>query len=382
LGVSHTLYIHLTLVPYLACAGEIKTKPTQHSVKELRSIGIRPDIVLCRSGLPLPQKERQKIALFTNVERKAVLSLPDVASIYEIPLLLHEQKVDEIVTEKLGIVSKPADLREWQAVIEAEKHPTREVTVAMVGKYVHMADCYKSLTESLKIAGLKTSTKVNIAYVHAEEIEQKGTEVLQNMDAILVPGGFGERGFEGMVMTSKFSREAKIPYLGICLGMHVALIDFARHEAGLQGANSTEFDSNTAYPVIAMITEWTAQDGSIEKRSEESDLGGTMRLGAQTCHIEPGTLTEKAYQSSTVRERHRHRYEVNNTLLPQLVQAGLTISGRSEDGNLVEMIELSDHPWYIGCQFHPEFTSNPRDGHHLFESYINAAHQHKQGKLK
>ncbi|MDF2867102.1 MAG: pyrG [Gammaproteobacteria bacterium] len=374
LGSHQTLFMHLTLLPYVATAGELKTKPTQHSVKELRSIGIQPDILLCRSEQALPNVEREKIALFTNVEKRGVISLQDVASIYQVPLELYKQGVDDLVIEKLQLRVKPADLSEWQAVVEAEAHPKSEVTVGMIGKY-DLVDAYKSLHEALKHAGIKTHTKVNIVYLEAEAIEKRGMAQLKNFDAILVPGGFGERGVEGKVLAAQYARENNIPYLGICLGMQVAMIEYARHKADMPKAHSTEFDKKTAYPVVALITEWKTADGAIEKRDEQSDLGGTMRLGGYVCNLVAGTKTHKLYQKNTITERHRHRYEVNNQLVEAFEKAGMVISGRSADGNLVEMIELPNHPWFIGCQFHPEFTSTPRDGHPLFTGFIEAAKQ-------
>lgn len=372
LGSSRTLFMHLTLVPYIATAGEIKTKPTQHSTKELRSIGIQPDILICRSEQPLSKSARAKIALFTNVEEPGVISLPDVKNIYGIPLLLHDQGLDTLIVEKLHIATKPADLSEWQQVVEAQQHPTSEVTIAMVGKYIDLADSYKSLSEALSHAGIKTQTTVNIRYIDAEDLEQEGTQVLAEADAILVPGGFGSRGIEGKILAAQYARENKIPYLGICLGMQIAIIEFARHQAGLKEAHSSEFNPATPYPVVALTTEWITPVGTTEKRDADSDLGGTMRLGAQPCHIVKSTHTYQIYGKEIINERHRHRYEVNNKFLPQLERAGLIVAGRSSDAQLVEMIELTDHPWFIGCQFHPEFTSTPRDGHPLFQSFIEA----------
>ena len=372
-GHGNALFIHLTLVPYIPSAGEIKTKPTQHSVKELRSIGIQPDILLCRADRPLPDDERRKIALFTNVPERAVISAVDADSIYKIPLLFHEQGLDDIVTERLNLDVKPADLSEWQRIVDQLENPSATVTVAMVGKYIELTDSYKSLSEALVHAGIHTSTRVNITYVDAETIEKNGTDCLRGIDAILVPGGFGERGIEGKMQAIRYARENRIPYLGICLGMQLAVIEFARNVAGLSGAHSTEFDPKTAYPVIALITEWKTADGGIEARDAESDLGGTMRLGAQECRLESGSHAREVYGKDVIYERHRHRYEVNNQYLERLEQAGLTISGRSLDGELVEVIELAEHPWFIATQFHPEFTSNPRDGHPLFSSYICAA---------
>jgi len=373
LGRDNVIYMHLTLLPYIPAAGELKTKPTQHSVKELRSIGIQPDILMCRSDRPIPEDERRKIALFTNVEQRAVIAALDVDSIYKIPLLLSEQGLDDIVVDKLGLDVPSANLGEWRQVVEALDHPDGEVTIAMVGKYVDLTESYKSLSESLIHAGIHTRTRVNIHYVDSEEIERSGTACLQGMDAILVPGGFGERGVEGKIEAVKYAREHKIPYLGICLGMQVAVIEFARHVAGLSKAHSTEFEPNTPDPVIALITEWVTDDGKVETRSEESDLGGTMRLGAQQCRLQEGSRAREIYGQEIITERHRHRYEFNNNYRDKLSEAGLNLVGTSLDGNLVEVVELEDHPWFIACQFHPEFTSTPRDGHPLFTSFIRAA---------
>lgn len=372
-GRERALFIHLTLVPYIPTSGEIKTKPTQHSVKELRSIGIQPDILLCRSDRSLPDKERRKIALFTNVEERAVISAMDVDSIYKVPRLYHQQGLDAIVTDRLRLDANEIDLGEWDRVVYALEHPVRSVKVAMVGKYVNLTDSYKSLTEALMHASAQTQTKVDILYVDAGDIEAHGTGCLDDMDAILVPGGFGQRGMEGKIEAARFAREHNIPYLGICLGMHAAVIDFARNVAGLTAANSTEFERQSPHPVIALLTEWTEPDGHIERRDESSDLGGTMRLGGQACRLSQDTRTREAYGQEVIVERHRHRYEFNNNYLERLVEAGLTISGKSMDDSLVEMVELSEHPWFIGCQFHPEFTSNPRDGHRLFTGFIEAA---------
>ena len=372
-----TLFMHLTLVPYIAASGELKTKPTQHSVKELRSIGIQPDILMCRTDRPLPESERRKIGLFTNVENRAVISAVDVDSIYTIPLFLHRQNLDDIVVEKLGLNPPPADLSEWEAVKSALADPTEEITVALVGKYIDLADSYKSLTEALIHAGIHTQTKVNVKCIDAEEIENEGLDCLNDLDAILVPGGFGERGIEGKILAVRYARENNIPYLGICLGMQVAVIEFARNIAGLANAHSTEFDLKTPDPVIAMITEWQTADGSIETRDEDSDLGGTMRLGGQDCRMEQDSKVRKLYGKDVVKERHRHRYEFNNNYLDMLQKAGLKIAGRSIDNKLVEIIELPDHPWFIACQFHPEFTSTPRDGHPLFTGFIEAARHQK-----
>ena len=373
LGHDNTLYIHLTLLPYIATAGEIKTKPTQHSVKELLSIGIQPDILLCRSDRPLSLDDRRKIALFTNVEEKAVISALDVDTIYKIPILLHEQELDDIVTRKLRLEAPAADLGEWQEIIDAMDRATGEVNVAIVGKYTGLADAYKSINEALNHAGIHTATRVVIHYIDSVDIEDKGISILREMDAILVPGGFGERGIEGKIEAVRYARENGIPYLGICLGMQVAVVEYARHVAGLAEAHSSEIDPNTPYPVIALVTEWQDAAGRIEKRTRESDLGGTMRLGAQPCRLTPGSLASLLYGKEIISERHRHRYEVNNRFIDQLVEAGLHVSGRSLDGQLVEMIELKEHPWFVAAQFHPEFTSTPRDGHPLFEGFIQAA---------
>ena len=373
LGSNRALFMHLTLVPYIATAGETKTKPTQHSVKELRSIGIQPDILVCRSEVAIEAPERSKIALFTNVEQRAVISLPDAESIYTIPSLLKSQGLDEIVTQRFGLDCKEADLTEWDAVAQAKLNPKREVTIAMVGKYMELLDAYKSLIEAISHAGIKSYTKVNTRYIDAEDIETQGVSLLAGVDAILVPGGFGERGTEGKVKTVQYARENKIPYLGICLGMQVAVIEFARNVAGWSDANSSEFDANSKHCVVGLITEWTDEAGYIEQRSEGSDLGGTMRLGAQQCRLQEGSLAHQCYQQDVITERHRHRYEVNNTFVEQLEAVGLKFSGRSMDGSLVEMVEIVDHPWFVACQFHPEFTSTPRAGHGLFEGFVGAA---------
>jgi len=373
LGHRNALFMHLTLVPYIAASGEIKTKPTQHSVKELRSIGIQPDILLCRADRPLPVEERRKIALFTNVPDRAVISAVDVDSIYKIPLLLHQQQLDDTVVDLMGLDVPAADLSQWQDVVERLEHPEREVNIAMVGKYVNLTESYKSLSEALIHAGIHTRTRVRIRYIDSEVIEQSGLEVLGKADAILVPGGFGERGVEGKIMAVRYAREHGIPYLGICLGMQVAVIEFARNVAGLEQAQSTEFRAATPHPVIGLITEWQDQAGTIERRDESSDLGGTMRLGGQLCKLMAGTLARRVYGKDEVIERHRHRYEFNNRYRETLEQAGLTISGTSADGNLVEVVEIADHPWFLACQFHPEFTSTPRDGHPLFTGFVEAA---------
>jgi CTP synthase len=372
-GRNNVLFIHLTLLPYIPTAGEIKTKPTQHSVKELRSIGIQPDILLCRAEQPVPAEERRKIALFTNVEERAVISAQDVDSIYKLPILLSEEGLDDITVEKLHLQCKKPDLSEWHAVIEALANPSGETTIAMVGKYMDLTEAYKSLSEALIHAGIRTRTRVNIQYVDSEEIERNGTGCLRNVDAILVPGGFGERGVEGKIAAVQYARENKVPYLGICLGMQVAVIEYARHVAGLEGAHSSEFEKHAKHPVIGLITEWTTTEGLIEKRSEDSDLGGTMRLGGQPCKLKPGSRAHDTYGKDVIVERHRHRYEFNNNYRDTLERAGLQIVGTSMDGNLVEVIELKDHPWFIACQFHPEFTSTPRDGHPLFSGFVSAA---------
>jgi CTP synthase len=373
LGDRASLFIHLTLVPYLPAAGEIKTKPTQHSVKELRSIGIQPDILLCRCEQPLPENERRKIALFTNVPERAVISAVDADSIYKIPSMYHRQGLDDLVVEKLELDARDIDLSEWNAVVEGLEQSNREVKIAMVGKYVDLTESYKSLSEALIHAGIHTRTRVNITYLDSEDIELEGTQCLEGMDAILVPGGFGKRGVEGKILAAQFARENGVPYLGICLGMQVAVIEYARHKAGLKDANSTEFNPDTPYPVIALITEWVNQGGMLEQRSEASDLGGTMRLGAQKCRLRRESLSRSVYGTDIINERHRHRYEFNNTYMDLLQDAGLLIAGKTIDGNLVEVAEIPDHPWFIGCQFHPEFTSTPRDGHRLFSGFIEAA---------
>ena len=372
-GHNNALFIHLTLLPYISAAGEIKTKPTQHSVKELRSIGIQPDILLCRAEQPVPAEERRKIALFTNVEERAVISAQDADSIYKIPLLLSAEGLDDITVEKLQLQCKQADLSEWQQVVEALEHPTGETTIAMVGKYMDLTEAYKSLSEALIHAGIHTRTRVNIQYVDSEEIERDGTACLDNVDAILVPGGFGERGVEGKIKAVQYARENKVPYLGICLGMQVAVIEYARNVAGLEGAHSSEFEKAAKHPVIGLITEWTTTDGRVETRDEDSDLGGTMRLGGQPCKLKPGSRVHTTYEKDVIIERHRHRYEFNNNYRETLERAGLQLVGTSMDDSLVEVVELKDHPWFIACQFHPEFTSTPRDGHPLFTGFVSAA---------
>lgn len=377
LGRHNALFIHLTLIPYIKTAGEIKTKPTQHSVKELRSIGIQPDVLLCRCDRPLSDNARSKIALFTNVEQRAVIPLQDVDFVYQIPLELHRQHLDDIVVEMLGIQANPADLHEWEKVVDAYRHPTDELHIGMVGKYMELTESYKSLIEALVHAGIQTRMSVKLHFLHAEDIETKGTEILQGMDGIIVPGGFGKRGVEGKIAAVRYARENKVPYLGICLGLQIAIIEYARNLASMDNASSTEFDSHTPFPVVALVTEWLDQSGSKEQRHEKSDKGGTMRLGAQESYLLPNSLVQQIYGKDVIFERHRHRYEVNNHLLPKLESAGLKVSGRSKD-NLVEMIELPDHPWFVGCQFHPEFTSNPRDGHPLFTGFIQAAKKYKE----
>lgn len=378
LGHENALYMHLTLVPYIASSGEIKTKPTQHSVKELRSIGMQPDILICRMDRPLPETERKKIALFTNVRENAVISAIDLDDIYKIPAWLHEQKLDQLVVEHFGIAAPEADLSEWHEVVEAKANQDVEVKVAMVGKYVDLVDAYKSLNEALSHAGIHTGTRVNIEYIDSELLEIEGLDSLKEVDAILVPGGFGERGIEGKIAAVRYARENNVPYLGICLGMQVAAIEFARNVAGLQGAHSSEFTAESPHPVIGLVTEWHDPDGGRQERNVESDLGGTMRLGEQDCQLENGTLAHSIYGSDTIAERHRHRYEFNNFYRGRLADKGLIFSGQSVKDELVEIIELNDHPWFIGCQFHPEFNSTPRDGHPLFSGFIQAARARRE----
>ena len=375
LGSEHSLFIHLTLVPYLETVGEIKTKPTQHSVKELRSIGIQPDVLICRTDRRLPDNERGKLALFTNVAESAIISAVDVDNLFRLPRLFHEQKLDDIVLSKFGVEARDADLSEWDAVVDARERPApnAEVNIAMTGKYTGLTDSYKSLSEALIHAGIRTRTRVNIHYVNSGEIERNGANPLRDMDAILVPGGFGDRGIEGKIATVSYARENQVPYLGICLGMQVAVIEFARHVAGLEGANSTEFDPETPHPVIGLIAEWLSREGRVEKRDGASDLGGTMRLGGQHCRLEAGTLVEDMYGAPEIVERHRHRYEFNNNYKETLERHGLVVAGMSADGKLVEIVELARHPWFVGCQFHPEFNSTPRDGHPLFTGFVKAA---------
>ncbi len=379
-GPEKVVFMHLTLVPYIKAAGEIKTKPTQHSVKELRSIGIQPDILLCRCEQPLPDGERRKIALFTNVPENAVISAADVDVIYKQPLWLHKQGLDDIVVKRLGLDAKPADLSAWQRTVDAVENPKDEITVAIVGKYVEHKDAYKSLGEALRHGGIKQRTRVNLDWIDSEQVEAEGAaRVLGGADAILVPGGFGKRGFEGKVLAAKYAREHGVPYFGICYGMHAAVVDFARHVANLPDADSSENDRNTPNPVIGLITEWTTASGEIEQRSDRSDLGGTMRLGSQECRLKAGTLARELYGQDVVRERHRHRYEFNNRYRQSFEDQGLVISGKSMDDLLVEIVELPQqkHPWFLGCQAHPEFTSTPRDGHPLFIGFVRAAREHK-----
>jgi CTP synthase len=380
LGRNNVVYLHLTLVPIVGGSGEIKTKPTQHSVKELRGIGIQPDILLCRCKDPLPDEQRRKIALFTNVEERAVISAVDSDDIYKIPLLLHEQKLDDIVCDKFRIDAPPADLSQWEEVVAARNAYEATVNIAMVGKYVQIRDSYISLNEALQHAGLKTHTRVRIHHIESVDIEKTGTGCLAEMDAILVPGGFGERGIEGKIKAVRFARERGIPYLGICLGMQVAVIEFARDVMGLESAHSTEFSQKTPDPVIALITEWQDRTGIKEVRDEKSDLGGTMRLGAQEARLKPGTRAHEVYGADAISERHRHRFEFNNNYMERMEQAGMVFSGLSPD-ELVEVVEIPSHPWFVAVQFHPEFTSNPRDGHPLFTGFVRAARQHAAGKL-
>ncbi len=376
LGRNNTCFVHLTLVPFIPSAGEIKTKPTQHSVKELREIGIQPDIVLCRADREIPDDEKRKIALFTNVEERAVISAVDVDCIYKIPGLLHAQGLDEIVCRKLEMQAPPANLSRWDELIYALEHPRTEVNIALVGKYVDLTESYKSLSEALTHAGIHNQARINIHYIDSESIEADGIDCLGDKDAVLVPGGFGKRGVEGKIQAIRYARETQVPYLGICLGLQLAVIEYARHGAGLEGAHSTEFDPNTPHPVIALIHEWHARDGRLELRSDKSDLGGTMRLGGQECALLPGSLARQIYGREKIVERHRHRYEVNNRYIPQLMNSGLRVSGISATEDLTEMIELPNHPWFVACQFHPEFTSTPRNGHPLFSAFIRAAIEH------
>ena len=381
IGRNNALFMHLTLVPYLAAAGEVKTKPTQHSVKELLSIGIQPDILICRSDRSIPANERAKIALFCNVPERAVVSLKDVDTIYKIPAMLKAQGLDQFVVDRFGLTCPEADLSEWEKVIYQQANASGEVTIGMVGKYVSLPDAYKSVNEALKHGGLKNHLSINIKYIDSQDVETKGTEILEGLDAILVPGGFGERGVEGKILAAQYARENKIPYLGICLGMQVAMIEFARHVAGLEGAHSSEFSKNSPCPIVGLITEWINDEGKVEQRTEGSDLGGTMRLGSQLCHLAEGSKVRAMYGNDSIYERHRHRYEVNNTLLPKVEAAGLKVTGLSADKKLVEIIEIPDHPWFVAVQFHPEFTSTPRDGHPLFEGFIRAAGEYQKRHL-
>ena len=378
-GRTNTLFVHLSYVPYIAAAGEIKTKPTQHSVKELREIGIQPDVLICRMDRPMPEEEKRKIALFCNVEERAVISCYDVNSIYEVPAMLHDQGIDNIICEQLQLNVQQADLTAWNKIVYLVQHPKHKVKIAMVGKYVDLTESYKSLSEALKHAGIQTETEVDIHYIDSEALETEGTACLEDMDAILVPGGFGTRGVEGKIAAVRYAREKQIPYLGICLGMQIALIEYARDVANMDGANSTEFDLKTQHPVVALISEWQDRDGQIEKRDVNTNLGGTMRLGAQEVKLADGSLARNIYGNELIRERHRHRYEVNNYYVPQLEQAGLVIGGVSTGHeHLVETIELPNHPWFFACQFHPEFTSTPKNGHPLFTAFIKAALAYKK----
>ena len=378
IGRENALFMHLTLVPYLETSGEVKTKPTQHSVKELLSIGIQPDILICRSDRVIPGHERHKIAMFCNVQERAVISLKDVNSIYKIPALLKSQYLDQFIVDRFNIECKEADLSEWEHVLYQQANTVGEVTIGMVGKYIELPDAYKSINEALKHGGLKNQLSVNIRYIDSEDVESRGEELLQGIDAILVPGGFGSRGVEGKIIAARYARENNIPYLGICLGMQVAIIEYARNVAHLDNANSTEFNKDTPYPVVGLITEWIDEDGNVEKRSDQSDLGGTMRLGAQLCHLKAGSKVRELYGKDDIVERHRHRYEVNNTLISKLTDCGLNIAGLSTDNKLVEIVEVPSHPWYVGVQFHPEFTSNPREGHPLFKGFIAAAKKYQE----
>jgi len=379
LGHQRALLLHLTLVPYIASAGETKTKPTQHSVKEMRSIGLQPDVLLCRSEVELEESQRKKISLFTNVEEKAVIPLMDAPTIYQVPRMLHEYGLDQYVLDRFNLDNPAADLSEWDAVVDNQLNSEGEVTIAMVGKYMELLDAYKSLSEALIHAGIHNKSKVKIRYIDSEKLESDNS-LIDGVDAILVPGGFGTRGTEGKIFAVKTARENNIPYLGICLGMQIAVIEYARNVCGMKGANSTEFDPQTKFPVVGLITEWVDEQGNLEERSEDSDLGGTMRLGSQVCHLIPGSVAHKIYGSEQIEERHRHRFEVNNNLLPQIKQAGLVVGGLSADKTLVETVELPEHPWFFASQFHPEFTSTPRDGHPLFQGFVAAATAFQQTK--
>jgi CTP synthase len=380
LGHDRVVYVHLTLVPYIATSAEIKTKPTQHSVKELRSIGIQPDILVCRSEQPLPVEQARKIALFTNVQQASVISAYDVDDLYKIPAMMHEQDLDGIVTRQFGLDLPAADLSEWEAIVNAKQNPQGEVNIAMVGKYVDLRDAYISLSEALLHGGIHTRSRVNIHYFESQDIEDNGTGCLQDMDGIVVPGGFGDRGIEGKIAAVRFARESGIPYLGICLGMQLAVVEAARNLAGLEGAMSTEFDRKTPHPVVALITEWQTKTGELEQRDEASEMGGTMRLGAQGIMLAEGSLAATSYGATSIEERHRHRYEVNNNYREQLGEAGLKFSGLSVD-DLVEVVEIPGHPFFLATQFHPEFTSNPRDGHPLFTRFIQATRIHNEGTM-
>ncbi len=383
-GRDRTCFIHLTLLPYIPTAGELKTKPTQHSVKELREIGIQPDVLLCRADRDIPKDERRKIALFTNVQPEAVIQVLDADSIYKIPAMLHEQMLDEIVCHKLGILARAADLSVWKNLVNALEHPECEVNIAFVGKYVDLTESYKSLSEAMIHAGMHTRSKVNIQYIDSESIEKEGVDCLKDKDAILVPGGFGKRGVEGKIAAIRYARENKVPYLGICLGMQLAVVEYARDVAGMADAHSTEFEPATTHPVIGLITEWLDREGHIEKRTELSDLGGTMRLGGQVCKLKEGSLARQVYGQPEIMERHRHRYEVDNELLAKLEEKGLVVAGRAPGTDLCEMVELPQdvHPWFVGCQFHPEFTSNPRSGHPLFKAFVLAAIANQTARKK
>ena len=380
LGSRRALSVHLTLVPYLATAGEVKTRPTQHSVKELRTIGLQPDILLCRSDRPIGKTELRKISLFTNVEERAVIPLIDADTIYRIPGMLAKAGLDAIVVERFGLDCPPADLSDWEDVTERKLHPEQEVTIAMVGKYMDLLDAYKSLIEAIDHAGIRSRTRVKIQYIDSEDLEKNGIDVLKGVAGILVPGGFGHRGVEGKILAAQYARENRVPYLGICLGMQVAVIEYARNVCGLDGAHSTEFDRQSRHPVIGLITEWIEADGKVVERNEGTDLGGTMRLGGQECRLTEGTLARTAYGEDTIVERHRHRYEVNNHYVQDLEKYGMAIAGRSLDSALVEIVEIPDHPWFVACQFHPEFTSTPRKGHGLFSGFISAVIGHTAGK--
>jgi CTP synthase len=380
MGRENAMFVHLTLVPYIPTSGEVKTKPTQHSVKELRSIGIQPDILICRADRPVPDGERKKIALFTNVPERAVISAIDADSIYRIPLMLREQFLDDIVVDQLRLDVPPADLTEWQAVVDGLENTSGDVNIAMVGKYVELTESYKSLNEALIHAGIKAHQKVRIHYFDSENFESGDLSALDSMDAILVPGGFGERGVEGKIQAVRYARENKTPYLGICLGMQVAVIEYARNMAGMSDAHSTEFNKATGHPVIALITEWLNADGSVEQRDENTDIGGTMRLGAQQCQLASDSICRDLYGEDVIEERHRHRYEFNNSYRDALSEKGLKFAGTSIDGKLVEIVEIPDHPWFVACQFHPEFTSTPRYGHPLFSGFVDAAVKHRAEK--